>query len=395
MNNRARILIIPSWYPSTSNPTRGIFFKEQAELMADTFDVRVLTSERNNNLLHILSGKGWMLYKEEGLVPVYRFSLHDIPWLPDKFRAKFKVWQYQRAMKQLIVSEQWKPQLLHGHSTFFGGIYAYALARFSGVPFMITEHSPLDMDMYKVGHAFRYYALDALKSARRLLAVSYSRRREIIWHLPSIQPDTIGNLVNEDVFELSPPKAEQPFRLLIVAQMNAVKDLPTFFRCAQILANTYPDKILFDVVGYNGWGGDNERAIRHLAQRFGVEDRCLFRGNVSREEMVSAYHAANAFILTSIAEGMPVSVLEALSTGTPVFATRCGGVEEVINGSNGSIVELKQSEKLAKAIGEVVEGKRMFDAADIRSTIVKLYGKKAFHRALSIHYNELTQEKTA
>jgi glycosyltransferase involved in cell wall biosynthesis len=391
MNARRRILIVPSWYPSVGNPTRGVFFKEQAELVADAFDIRVLTAERNNRLGRMLPPRAWTIQKEEDTVPVYRFLLHDLVWLPDKLRAKFKVWQYQRAFNKLINGEQWKPDLLHGHSTFFGGIYAYALSRFSGISFMITEHSPLDMDMFKVGHAFRYYALDALRSAKLLLAVSYSRRREIIWHLPNIDPATIGNLVDENVFTLRPLKTEQTFRVLIVAQMNAVKDLATFFKTAQLLAEKYGDKVIFDVVGYNGWGGDNEAEIRQLASRFGIEKRCLFRGNVNRSEMVATYHAADAFMLTSIAEGMPVSVLEALSTGTPVFATRCGGVEELIDHNNGTIVELKDAFGLARSISEVIEGKRTFEPAVIRAGVISRYGKSAFHAAICRHYSALTQ----
>jgi glycosyltransferase involved in cell wall biosynthesis len=130
-----------------------------------------------------------------------------------------------------------------------------------------------------------------------------------------------------------------------------------------------------------------------MAAKCGVEQACVFTGTVDREAMVRCYHNSHAFVLTSIAEGMPVSVLEALCTGTPVFSTRCGGAEEVVNSTNGYISELKQPEALASALAKAMRGEVNYNGAQMRQTIVDKYGKEAFKATIAKHYNELISSK--
>jgi len=391
--SKPRILVVPSWYPNEKNLVMGIFFREQSALMTNEFDIRVLAPEIVKNAKNPFLSRRFKITREESSPIVYRFPLYEYDWLPRRIAFMLKVEQYKRAFQQLTQMDQWKPQLIHGHSTFFGGIWSYNIARISGIPFLITEHSPLDMDIHKVVKQARYHALDALKSAKRILAVSYSRRREIIWHIPALNPGVIGNLVDEEFFYLQEKNLQEPFRILIVAHASVVKDLPTFFQMASLLFQEFGNKILFHVVGYNGWGGNNEEKVRALASKWGVEHACEFTGTVDRKAMVSCYHKSHAFVLTSIAEGMPVSVLEALCTGTPVFSTRCGGVEEVVNHTNGFISELKQPEALAAALAKAIRGEVSYNALQMREDVVTKYGKKAFKKTISQHYNELISAK--
>lgn len=387
--SKQKILVVPSWYPSEKNPVMGIFFREQSALMADDFDVRVLAPEIIKNAKNPLKSLRFKVSKETSHPIVYRFPLYEYNWLPKRIAFKLKINQYIQAYKQLSKMDSWKPQLIHGHSTFYGGIWSYNISRAFGIPYLITEHSPLDMDIHKVVKQARYHALDALKNAKRVLAVSFSRRREIIWHLPSLNPGVIGNLVDENFFALREKNAQGPFRILIVAHASVVKDLATFFQMASILYQEFGNKVQFDVVGYNGWGGNNEEKVRSLASKWGVENACVFTGTVDRKSMVSCYHECHAFVLTSIAEGMPVSVLEALCTGTPVFSTRCGGVEEVVNETNGFISELKQPEALAEALSKAIRGEVNYNAYHMREAIVVKYGKQAFKKTVAKHYSDL------
>ncbi len=74
--------------------------------------------------------------------------------------------------------------------------------------------------------------------------------------------------------------------------------------------------------------GPMHTQLRRQAQRAGVADRVRFSGGVSQHELVDYYNAADALILASEREGMPNVILEALACGTPVIATRTGGIVE-------------------------------------------------------------------
>jgi glycosyltransferase involved in cell wall biosynthesis len=388
MTEKSKILVVPSWYPSPEFPARGTFFREQALLMSNSFDMRVLVAEPQKNWKGLFSSANRRIAqrKDESTV-VYSFKVYDIPFLPSKVRFKLKLWQYANALKQIIEQENWKPDMLHAHSTFFAGIFAFSLWKKFAIPFTTTEHSPLDMDIHIVSKQVKYYALEALQKATPLMAVSYSRRREIIWHLPLINPGVIGNLVSEDHFQYVPKPAANPFRVLIIAHASLIKDLNTFFKVAAILSERFKEKVAFDVIGFNGWGGNNDKQIQTLAAKYGVLENCHLRGTVSRDEIVGYYHRAHAFVLTSIAEGMPVSVLEALATGTPVFSTRCGGAEEVVTDFCGRICEIKDAEAMANHLSDLIENKTAFDGARMSEYIFGLYGKTAFHNAVKKQYN--------
>ena len=80
------------------------------------------------------------------------------------------------------------------------------------------------------------------------------------------------------------------------------------------------------IVG-NGIEKDN---LHRLANHSGVADRVSFVPSVSQVELCDYYGAADALILASSREGWPNVLLEAMACGTPILATRVGGVPEVV-----------------------------------------------------------------
>ena len=87
----------------------------------------------------------------------------------------------------------------------------------------------------------------------------------------------------------------------------------------------------------------------------GVEG-CRLLGALSQEELACWYRSADLLVLPSHSEGTPLVIMEALSCGTPVLATRIGGVPELIEpGRNGDLVEPGQPEVLAEKLGELLE----------------------------------------
>ena len=77
--------------------------------------------------------------------------------------------------------------------------------------------------------------------------------------------------------------------------------------------------------------GPLRAALEQQAARAGVSTRVRFLGGVPQAALIEYYNAADALVLTSRREGMPNVVLEALACGTPVVATRVGGVPELID----------------------------------------------------------------
>jgi glycosyltransferase involved in cell wall biosynthesis len=103
-----------------------------------------------------------------------------------------------------------------------------------------------------------------------------------------------------------------------------------------------------------GDGAERER-LERVAAELGLGGRARFLGPGSREDVLRLFAAADAAILTSAWENLPHTLLEALAVGTPVIATRVGGIPEVVrDGENGLLVAPASPEALTKAVRRFV-----------------------------------------
>jgi glycosyltransferase involved in cell wall biosynthesis len=100
--------------------------------------------------------------------------------------------------------------------------------------------------------------------------------------------------------------------------------------------------------------GPERSALERRASALELERRVRFAGALTRDEVLTLFRAADAALLTSSWENLPHSVVEALAVGTPVLATRVGGVPEVVrDGENGLLVPAGDVDAIAGAIGRL------------------------------------------
>jgi glycosyltransferase involved in cell wall biosynthesis len=93
-----------------------------------------------------------------------------------------------------------------------------------------------------------------------------------------------------------------------------------------------------------------------LAKTLGVDKRVLWLGNVS--QMVTFYSAIDIFCLFSEREGLPLSILEAMSCNKPVVASNVGGISEVVTSRCGVLLELNEAHLLSSAVSSAFNLKK-------------------------------------
>jgi len=141
----------------------------------------------------------------------------------------------------------------------------------------------------------------------------------------------------------------------IVARLAKVKDHETFLNTAQIVLKKNP-AVKFLIAGH---GPLKETIINKIAQ-MGLKQSILALGYVPCLELFLS--TLELFVLSSLSEGFPLSILEALSKGIPVIATRVGGIPEIIQpGENGFLFEPKHPEEAAEYILKILENQILFD----------------------------------
>lgn len=132
--------------------------------------------------------------------------------------------------------------------------------------------------------------------------------------------------------------------VLAVARLHPQKGLRYLLSAATLLP-----KARFVVAG----DGPERKELEDEARALRLGERFEFLGH--RDDVPALLHAADVFVLPSLYEGLPVSVLEAMAAGTPVVATAVGGTDEaVVHGESGILVPPRDPAALAGAIRDVL-----------------------------------------
>lgn len=133
-----------------------------------------------------------------------------------------------------------------------------------------------------------------------------------------------------------------------VGRMAAVKDFPSLVRAFLLLLERQPEnrnRLRLLIAG----DGESRAACQDMLRAAGAETLAWLPGE--RDDIAALMQAMDVFILPSLAEGISNTILEAMSSGLPVIATRVGGnVELVEDGANGRLVPPNDPVALAAAM---------------------------------------------
>jgi glycosyltransferase involved in cell wall biosynthesis len=135
-------------------------------------------------------------------------------------------------------------------------------------------------------------------------------------------------------------------QLLTVGRLTQVKGQAVMLQAlAELKARGC--HVRLEIVG----DGPKREALERLAAQLGLGDRVRFAGAVGQGEIGGYYDRADAFVLSSFAEGIPVVLMEAMASELPVVAPGVMGVGELVrDGVNGRVVRPGRHEQLADAI---------------------------------------------
>jgi glycosyltransferase involved in cell wall biosynthesis len=135
----------------------------------------------------------------------------------------------------------------------------------------------------------------------------------------------------------------------VVGALAPHKAQSYFLKAAARLAKERPD-VRFIIAGE----GELEADLKALARSLGIEKVVTFAG--FRSDVKAVLAALDVFVLSSVAEGLCTSILDAMATGVPVVATGVGGVPEiVIDGESGLLVPPADPRAMADSVNRVLK----------------------------------------
>jgi glycosyltransferase involved in cell wall biosynthesis len=180
--------------------------------------------------------------------------------------------------------------------------------------------------------------------------------------------------------------------VLTVGNLRVAKAHEHLVSATRFLAERVPGTKVV-IVGRND---TNESVVRERIAALGLEERVILAGQ--RADIAEILAAADLFVLSSTAEGLPLAMLEAMAAGKPVVATAVGGIPGVIEDDvTGRLVPPADIEALADAMMDLLcrpdKARRLAQAG--RTRVQETYGADNFARHIQPIYSEVAGGKLA
>lgn len=294
MNQRLRIVHITGCLDIGGQEKLLVEFARHAD--RDRFDLRFVSLGTRGILAAELEALGW---------PVTALDL-----------APGLHWRLPMRLAKLL--RGWNADLVHTHNDrpLIYAAPAARLARIAGV--VHTRHGR------GTGNSRRQNVLASLAArlADHFVCVSNDcAELAIAQGIPRGRLCTLHNGIDTARFSFAGPNPHGP--AVIVARLCEDKDLTTLLHAVRRVVPHAPDFRL-------ALAGDGplREVLQGLAQALRITDHVQFLGAV--RDVPALLKSARLFVLSSVSEGVPLTLLEAMATGLPTIATRVGGIPEVV-----------------------------------------------------------------
>ncbi len=139
------------------------------------------------------------------------------------------------------------------------------------------------------------------------------------------------------------------FAYFYVGRLSPVKDLGTLLGAFAELPLHVSSRSKLYLAG----DGTERKALEEICNSLRLSDRVQFLG--ARDDVSDLLMAADAFVMSSTTEGLPMAMLEAMAGGVPCAATAVGGIPDLLSEGRGLVVPARSSQKLAFAMSQLAE----------------------------------------
>ena len=275
-----------------------------------------------------------------------------------------KPWQISaREVSALgAVLDRENAQLLH---IFFGhiAVHLLPLIRAWSKPRVVSFHGA-DVLVDMENPAYRKATKQMLDSVTRVFVRSASLRRAVVelgCDENKIDIVRTGIPLDEFPFREREFPADDQWRFLHASRLVQKKGIATTLHAFTAFLTHYPRATL-TIAGE----GPMLRELQELTRKLKIDNRVALPGFLTSEKLREIYYASHIFLHPSETgsdgnqEGIPNSMLEAMATGLPIFATDHGGIPEAIeNGVSGVLVPERDHEALSHALLEAVQDRQL------------------------------------
>jgi glycosyltransferase involved in cell wall biosynthesis len=284
-----------------------------------------------------------------------------------------------------------KFDLIHTHG-YRADVLGIFLSRLMDMPVISTCHGYISNDLYLA----LYNTLDRfmLRFAQKIIAVSNDIKNDLIRNgvkearIRVVQNAVNGSYVNDSfarnrqAMRLKFRVGEKEFVIGYVGRLSEEKGVRYLIEAVSLLNNSdTPVKLI--ILG----AGPQRKELEDLVKKVNIENDVIFAG--FQGEVEKWLPAMDLFVLPSLTEGTPMSLLEAMASGLPVVASAVGGVPQVIDsGKNGILVSPGNPDEIRDAVLLLYNDKDLRDrlSKEAQKTIKMRYDVKDWISKIETEY---------
>lgn len=300
-------------------------------------------ANQTRQLAELLRGEGLDVSIVQTNAPYRPAWVASIPVL----RAAFRLIPYLFALWKLAG----RCDLIHvmansGWSWHLFAAPAIWIAKLRNRPSVVNYHGGEAESFLK--KSFRAISLSLRHSAALVVPSAFL---EAVFSRSGLPAVIVPNTIDTERFSNPSPQRKVRRQLLVSRNLEPIYDNETAIRAFSIVHQTYPDATL-TIAG----SGPLATQLAKLVKELGLADCVRFTGRLDRNEMANAYREADISINPSLVDNMPISILEAMASATPIVSTEVGGVPFVVkNGRTALLVPPGSPEAMAAAICKLMD----------------------------------------
>lgn len=372
MNHRSpiRTLLFSTLYPSSVRPGHGIFVESRLRQLLDSGEVQT----------SVIAPVPWFFsthprygdYARMARTPL-RETHHGVDvqhpryFLPPKVGmsiAPFILAMGAKAAVQRLLDEGYDFDVIDAHYYYPDGVAAALLARHFNKPFIVTARGS-DINLiasHKVPGRLMRWAADRASASIGVSRALTEAMGEM--GMPASRLMILSNGVDLDRFHI---QSQTSARAVL-----GWPEGPTLLSVGNLVENKGHHIAIEALVHLPGFRlviageGPQRHSLEALASRIKVSTRLRFLGRVDQDQLAKCYSAADILVLPSSREGWPNVLLESMACGTPVVATRVGGIPEIVTSvSAGRLMPGRTQADVVNAVADLWQ--RMPDRVTVRS----------------------------
>lgn len=371
------VLVIGPGYPTLKYKMNGIFSFDQAKALRQS-GIKIIYASVDLRSLRKWRKWGFEHRTVDG-IEVYAINL-PVGKITDFLLDKL----YEQSLKILykkIVSEQGNPDIIHSHFIRIGHSTVKALKKYS-IPIFHTEHFS-GMNQKILSKYLIEQGNETYSEVSKLITVSDHLSRNIIKNF-NISPIIVPNIVDMQNFKFTERNCKADY-FDFVSTGNLLKNK----RMDLLIDSFYAafkdnNKVRLYVFGEGPEKSNLNTQIKYL----NLQDRIFLKGLVDRKVIAKKMNESRCFVLVSKLETFGVAYIEAMATGLPVIATKCGGPEDFITKENGLLLEHDNINYIANALNQMYSNIDYYDCEKISLRTKELFGEETFSNKMMTLYKE-------